>query len=617
MATARPAITSQRQVTFLACRADAREHELATQRGVAARLAALMGCRFDEVREIATSAAVDLGYVVPDVTIASLDTALALGIRSEEDLFGGVVPFPFVAAKTITHPLIDPAAAAPQGWQADFPERVRDVTLPGWSAFSLSDARAAGRRLLQGGEVRVKLASGIGGAGQSVARSEAELDAQLAAIDPAEFAEGVVLERNLVDVRTYSVGRVRVGSMLASYIGTQRTTRSCHGKEVYGGSSIEVVRGGFEALDRLALEDGARRAIRGARAYHEAAMACFAGMFASRCNYDVVEGRDASGRQWVGVLEQSWRIGGASGAEVAALEALTTIPRCRRCAHRPPRCMGRAFRCPRGRSCISPVSTIISGRSPNMRRSIAMAVREQKVAIRGGSGTIDGTLVLPGVLDARRAVRPWLGRKPAAVPGARARGRRTGLRLPDVRPGRACRHPTAAREGVTREQSLRPARRLRRAGRASLRRRLGDRRGGQQLWRLSGDDPDVDAAGVVARAARSGALHRHRLGAAEAAVAPGSRPARISPQLRRGRDEPRLACLLGVQGRRAAARIGARRLHSARRHQELSRRVYACPLAHLPLHAGCRSRRVGRDEPARLHRAARAVARRDASRCTP
>jgi pimeloyl-ACP methyl ester carboxylesterase len=71
-----------------------------------------------------------------------------------------------------------------------------------------------------------------------------------------------------------------------------------------------------------------------------------------------------------------------------------------------------------------------------------------------------------------------------------------------------------------------------------------------------------------------------------------------------------------VQGRRAAARIGARRHHSARRHQELSRRVHADPLAHLPLHAGCRSRAVGRDEPARIHRAARAVACRNAPRCT-
>ena len=63
-----------------------------------------------------------------------------------------------------------------------------------------------------------------------------------------------------------------------------------------------------------------------ARSYHGAAFACFAGMFASRCNYDVVQGRDASGRQLAGVLEQSWRIGGASGAEVAALQALCDEP---------------------------------------------------------------------------------------------------------------------------------------------------------------------------------------------------------------------------------------------------------------------------------------------------
>jgi hypothetical protein len=326
MASERPPITSHRRVTYLAFRYDAREHDRATQRGLAARLAALMRCDFDEVDAVAAVPRGDLGYVVPDVTITSLETARALGIRGEEDLFGGVVPFPFVATKTISHPLIGPAAAAPPGWQADFPERVRAVALPGWSAFSPSDACAAGRRLLQDGDVRVKLASGIGGSGQSVAHGEAELDAQLAAIAPAAFADGVVIERNLVDVRTYSVGLVRVGSLRASYIGTQRTTRSRHGKEVYGGSSIEVARGGFDALEALALEDGARRAIAMARAYHDAALACFATMFASRSNYDVAQGRDPSGQQRIGVLEQSWRLGGASGAEVAALEALSDDP---------------------------------------------------------------------------------------------------------------------------------------------------------------------------------------------------------------------------------------------------------------------------------------------------
>ena len=49
-------------------------------------------------------------------------------------------------------------------------------------------------------------------------------------------------------------------------------------------------------------------------------------MFASRCNYDVAQGRDIAGRLLTGVLEQSWRIGGASGAEVAALQAMCDDP---------------------------------------------------------------------------------------------------------------------------------------------------------------------------------------------------------------------------------------------------------------------------------------------------
>ena len=44
-------------------------------------------------------------------------------------------------------------------------------------------------------------------------------------------------------------------------------------------------------------------------------------MFASRCNYDVAQGVNGRGQWRLGVLEQSWRMGGATGAEIAALEA--------------------------------------------------------------------------------------------------------------------------------------------------------------------------------------------------------------------------------------------------------------------------------------------------------
>jgi hypothetical protein len=60
--------------------------------------------------------------------------------------------------------------------------------------------------------------------------------------------------------------------------------------------------------------------------YDSAALACFAPMFGSRRNYDVAQGVNGAGARCSGVLEQSWRIGGASGAEIAALEAFAADP---------------------------------------------------------------------------------------------------------------------------------------------------------------------------------------------------------------------------------------------------------------------------------------------------
>ena len=322
-----PGLTPHRRLTFLPCRADAREHELVTQRAVAQRLAALLGCEFADAD--AASGAGSLGYAVPNDTVMSLEAARQLGIHGEEDLFGGVVPFPFVATKVITHGLLRPDAAAPAGWSPAFSERVQGSVLPGWSVFTVQDAREAAHRLLPGSPVRFKPACGIGGAGQSVLHSEADLDAALATL-PVEQLEqhGLVLERNLAaDVQTYSIGFLRLGSLVASYFGTQRNTANRLGQEVYGGSTLTVVRGGFEALEQLAVGDeGARHAVALARGYHEAARECFPGFLASRANYDVVRGRDAAGNLCAGVLEQSWRMGGASGAEVAALQALCDDP---------------------------------------------------------------------------------------------------------------------------------------------------------------------------------------------------------------------------------------------------------------------------------------------------
>jgi len=175
--------------------------------------------------------------------------------------------------------------------------------------------------------VRVKDAGGVGGAGQTVVNDMAGLERLLAGLDPAALRhDGLVLERNLKRVRTHSVGQLRMGEWQASYVGHQRLTHNHDDREVYAGSTLRLVRGGFDRLLHQALADDARAAVKQALVYHHAALQSFTGLFASRCNYDVAQGVDDAGIWRSGVLEQSWRIGGASGAELAGLQALRDDP---------------------------------------------------------------------------------------------------------------------------------------------------------------------------------------------------------------------------------------------------------------------------------------------------
>ena len=313
-------------VVVYSCRDDLCDHEIATQHALAEKLAGIRGDEFAGNYEPASRYDRPL-YFVPNDTLVHGQASEALGIYGEHDLFGGVVPHAFVATKTITHELPPSVRLVPEGWSEDFSRRVRDVVLPGYSAFSRRDALDAGLKLLERGPVRLKKPSGIGGLGQSVVYRREQLEDALEALDGKELGRiGLVLERNLLEPDTRSVGQVRVGGLLATYCGTQRLTPDNNGADVYGGSDLIIVRGDFDDLLQLPLGQHVHVAISQARTYHAAAMNCYPNMFASRCNYDIAQGVDEEGRWFSGVLEQSWRIGGASGAEVAALEAFRDDP---------------------------------------------------------------------------------------------------------------------------------------------------------------------------------------------------------------------------------------------------------------------------------------------------
>ena len=218
-------------------------------------------------------------YFVPCEPLVGHELCRRLGIANEDDLFGGIVPHRFVGTKAVVHPLVDAAARAPDGWSADFARRVADLVLQGYTAFTIEDARRAGARLLERhGCARVKRVSCCGGRGQHVALDRAALDDILTRLDPADVAEaGVVVEENLTEVTTYSVGLVSVADLQVSYYGTQRTTPDNEGRAVYGGSDLTLIRGGFGELERQHVPDEVKRAIKSAHAFDRAAEACFAG----------------------------------------------------------------------------------------------------------------------------------------------------------------------------------------------------------------------------------------------------------------------------------------------------------------------------------------------------
>ena len=300
-------------------------HECLTLNAVARALAAIKGYRFAGDYDPARRYEGHL-YFVPQETMLA-NQARALAIASTHDIFGGVVPYPFVATKTITHSLVDDSARAPEGWSHRFCDRVRDDVLAGFSAFSLEDARRAGKRLLTTGPARLKPANDSGGSGQATARDAAELDGVLAGLDPeAVHRHGLVLEQDLTDVITYSVGQVQVSGLRITYYGTQRLTPNNQGETVYGGSDLVIVRGDFDTLLGLDLEPPTRLAVEQAKRYDAAAAKEFPELFASRRNYDVAQGLDAEGRHRSGVLEQSWRMGGATPAELPAIRAFLVRP---------------------------------------------------------------------------------------------------------------------------------------------------------------------------------------------------------------------------------------------------------------------------------------------------
>ncbi|PZW93819.1 uncharacterized protein DUF3182 [Pseudomonas sp. 478] len=306
--------------------ADAPLHEVETNRALARWLAQILGLKYGGSYDPVLHNGRDL-YLLPTQTLVGAAAARQLGVKGPEDLWGGYVEHDFICTKAISHGLRNKNARAPQGWSPLFCERVRSVVLDGLSVFSMDDARPAAEHLLYTGPIRIKPIHACAGRGQEVIESIDQFDAILARPEAkALFTEGVVLEQDLDHVITHSVGQSFIGDTVLSYCGDQYLTEDGQGEQVYGGSNLLVVRGDYDDLLELEVPDDVRLAIRQAQVFDRAADEAYPDFYASRRNYDIAQGVDSNGKPRSGVLEQSWRMGGASSAEVAALQSFVNDP---------------------------------------------------------------------------------------------------------------------------------------------------------------------------------------------------------------------------------------------------------------------------------------------------
>ncbi|AKA82922.1 DUF3182 family protein [Pseudomonas synxantha] len=313
-------------VVAYSTREGAPQHEVETNLALARWLAQILGLKFGGSYDPDLHAGREL-YLLPTQTLVGPAQARELNIKGPEDLWGGYVDHDFICTKAISHGLLGPEAKAPEGWSPLFCERVRDVVLDGLTVFSLNDARPAATRLLYSGPIRLKPVHACAGRGQEVIHSLDEFDAVLARPEASKmFSEGVVLEQDLHEVVTHSVGQSFIGAHVFSYCGEQYLAQDGQGEEVYGGSNLLVVRGYYEDLLKLDLPEDVREAIEQARVFDNAADEAYPGFYASRRNYDIAQGLDSDNQRRSGVLEQSWRMGGASSAEVAALQSFINNP---------------------------------------------------------------------------------------------------------------------------------------------------------------------------------------------------------------------------------------------------------------------------------------------------
>lgn len=112
----------------------ANEYDRVTRDRLSKRIAALLGLPY--AGPVSDQAGNGRFFFVPGDTLLTSQAA-ALGIVHDGQLYGGVVPFPYVATKAISHGRITEHCAVPKGWHPRLAMMLEECVLRGFAVFTL------------------------------------------------------------------------------------------------------------------------------------------------------------------------------------------------------------------------------------------------------------------------------------------------------------------------------------------------------------------------------------------------------------------------------------------------------------------------------------------------
>jgi|GEM_PF-4402733 len=266
-------------------------------------------------------------FILPHGTLCGRHLIADLRL-DESNFYGGLVAYPHEQTKVLFRRLLSNNACRPKGWNVEFTEACALFGLPGYAVFSEPDLRHAIHNILgKYQRARIKLATGADGLGQFVIEDPSAIDSIINQIaSKGVLDRGACVEVDLSATTTVSVNTENVGPLSVGSIGVHRRDSSIHEAETEVGTDYLIARGGLSDIAfSLAEKNGwdlpfsaivakvqrLDRLIRHHLPY----------LLITRRTYQVIIGKDALGRQHIGVLEQCWRRGGSSANTLLAMKS--------------------------------------------------------------------------------------------------------------------------------------------------------------------------------------------------------------------------------------------------------------------------------------------------------